>query len=403
MAARMWPHLNNAEYKRRVAVIADHFPAFIPALALAEDGVEAGLERYQDLLDAAPALALRETFTRFVRQVVHSSVDLIYTSDGLNHGDRNEVQKAFDEACQEAFAGRRPATIATLIEHVAKQCRVTLPNDSEGEQMAALRSALVGDESLPYAGDSPLLSSERQLVIVDADPRAGEGYTSAIRDSSWVARNWSTEPALLKRLSSHPSRYVLSAVLSNPMAPPGILAVGLAMLPYPTELWARIDEEEGGSYEVPEWAAEEIDETDPLVWSEILVSNPMIGPEVITSLGNKIAGHLKEHDVLVDMLLHPNCPTSLIEAEFEQAAWGDWQLLCIAANPKTPPVILSKMALLEGSSSLNLVENLDVTMNDVLVGVATNPSTPLESRALLATIGNEKVGRALRATAAAYA
>lgn len=400
MSTRIWPHLDDAEYLRRASIIREHFPAFVPCLALAEEGTEVAFQAYQDYLGAAPALLLTETFARFVRQVIHSSVDLIYTADGENYRDRSEAQTAFDEACQQALVGRQTATIARLVQHVASQCLVVLPDGSDDEQLGALRAALCGDGSLQYHAASPLLSFERQSAFVNADPWTGDGYALAMYDSVGVAENWAVEPTLQERLSTHPSPRVMSAVLSNPITAPGTLATGLGLLPYPTELWARIDEDEGNSCELPEWAEEEMDETDLLAWSEILNTNPIIDPEVITALGHKIVGHLKENDVWASILLHPNCPPSWLESMFEQATPGNWQLLCVAANPNTPPQVLEKMALFDSSCSLELVENLRVTMNEVLVGVTINPSTPIESRAVLAMLGNEQVNLALRATAA---
>lgn len=396
---RLWHHLDDLEYERRVDIVEKHYPAFIPVIALAQDGPEAGLRALGQYWNNQDSQQIRQAYQGFVTTVIHSSVDLLYSGDGLNYRDRVESFNKFEQACRSALKGKEPATITDLGQHVAEQCIMRLPDCSPDEQVQMLRVALLGDSTLGRTALSPaLLFSEQSRIFYAGRQDGGDGIWQR-GDLPALARNWAAEPKFLKEMSDHPSEYVRSMVLCNPMADPVLLRRALELFPYPSEFWAKVADEEGGSCDLPEWARDEIDEKgDQLVWADILTRNPMLSALVVTGVANQIAGHTMENDVWAGVLLHPSCPRSWLHGTYENSSFSDWPLLCLAANPNTPSDVLAQMALLDESQSINLVENLSVTMNEVLIGVAVNPTTSIESRAALAMLGNEQVNLALRAT-----
>lgn len=386
----LWPHLEPGERGRRIDILDSSFAQLRPAIMFITEGPDAALRLLREESSSRLRRALVETYKDFVSVALLSSVDNVWTGDGLNYRAR-------------WLAGR----------HVSQMCQIIL--DRGGSEQ------VVDDVVGPSLEDCPpmYVSQLYRLVkrddqIVTAPGAWGDSDNWQVRAAlSQVARSWATPPQTLEMLAHHPDNDVRAGVLSNPMAPESVLDSALGILEYPTATWADIDEEEHAVAVLsdPSMLPEELQEGVSIghQWRRyVLPDNPRLPGKVIVGLLSSLAGTFLEIPVQAEALLHPACPGHVLAQSFVDSVqrWSDsetfdldWPVACVGANPQTPPDSLAQFPDLRRARSIEVLSSMDVSVDEVVLGAAINPSTPPRARAHLATFDSEAISLALRATA----
>jgi len=175
---------------------------------------------------------------------------------------------------------------------------------------------------------------------------------------------------------------------------------------YPVDLWTEllaVNHAEGPDLEELEDGDQGIFDAyvaaldAPRTWA-LALENPLLSTGTLGSLWGKAVGHNLELPMLAGILLHPSCSSRHLQLTYDRAREHmDWPLICIAANPATPPGILASMATLDIDQSINIISELDVGVEDVLVAIALNPSTDQATCTALSQRNMPRITRALEA------
>lgn len=359
----LWPHLEDGERHRRLGVLRSRYPELEPSLALVTRGWEAA----EALVVAdASAISLRSivsTYENFVSGAVFSTADNYFTSDGLNYRWIVNAWREFQEKCREAAdQDLRPSPREVLLDQVT-------------------------------------LSLDGSLLWRLCRSREG-GSPSSEGDS------WATESDVLERMSQYPDGEQVASVLGNPMTPDSVLAAGLELLPYPQEFWSSVDEDEVGLALLGSDDAED-EEVQRLIdvgigWRKILIRNRALPEHTVHGVLASLGFAFTEYPTRAAALLHPAMPGHALASAFlqESAVYGlDWTAACIGVNPATPADILAQYPTFDRSRSVNFLDLMDITVDQVIVAAAINPSTPGSARLHLSALDSEDVALALKATA----
>jgi len=359
----LWPHLEDGERHRRLGVLRSRYPELEPSLALVTRGWEAA----EALVVAdASAISLRSivsAYENFVSGAVFSTADNYFTSDGLNYRSIVNAWREFQEKCHEAAdQDLRPSPREVLLD------QVTL----------SLDGSLLWRLCRSPEGGSP--SSEGD--------------------------SWATESDVLERMSQYPDGEQVASVLGNPMTPDSVLAAGLELLPYPQEFWSSVDEDEVGLALLGSDYAED-EEVQRLIdagigWRKILIRNRALPEQTVHGVLTSLGFAFTEYPTRAAALLHPAMPGHALASAFLQgsAVYGlDWTAACIGVNPATPADVLAQYPTSDRSRSVNFLDLMDITVDQVIVAAAINPSTPGSARLHLSALDSEDVALALRATA----
>ena len=387
----LWPDLDPQEVHRRCAVMDRCFPEVAPARALLTDGEDAALARLREDAGHQRRRDVVSIYQDFVWTAVMSSVDGAFTSDGQNYRARSQAWGEFEEACRRVLAARQ-----------------------EPAELGDVLGPDLGDRGRLYASTlHRMIKSDEQAVLAPGAWQASSEGGSQ-RELVWLAMSWATPPQILEMLARHPSPNVRKAVLCNPMSPVTLLEDALTVLPYPTEIWAQIDEDEhavavlSGPDMLPEDLQEGVE--TGLSWRRILIENLMLPSHVVLAVASALSTFL-EAPTEAAALLHPSCPSHILgkvaldsvrEYPDRNTVGIDWPVACVAANPQSPPDSLARLAALPRTESIDVLEIMDVTVEDSLAGVAVNPSTTAHTRAVLASVDSDAVALALRATAEGF-
>jgi hypothetical protein len=363
----LWPNLDPSECARRMEIIRRHYPDLLPLIALAQDGEERARAVMLEYWSQIQLQRIHKSYTDYAYTLVASSIDLICTADGLNFEDKAEAENTLWQACED-----RLTQVAF-----------------DGE---------FGEYFLRTACSQHLLKRE---TLVDCSDRDG-------LECHQYATNWATSLEDLRILSERGSVDTQMGVLSNPMATKDVLmqASG-AMSSYPKDSWEEFLQQDPVNGPDMEWledaAPDSIREIErildsPSAWLRV-AENPMLPGESLFRLWCRVPGHNLETKLLASILLNPACTERfLFSVSVEALPAMSWNVVCLAANPSTPPNVLADIARLDRTQEVHIINELEGTMDDVLVGVALNPNTPETTRTALALMGIEKVSTALSAT-----
>ena len=359
----LWPHLENGERQRRLDIVLSRYPELEPSLVLVTRGWEAAEALVAGQAAAISVRAVISAYEDFVSGAVFSTADNYFTSDGLNYRWIVNAWGEFQEKCREAAdADLRPSPREVLL----------------GQVSLSLDGSLLWRLCRSPEGDSP----------------------SSVGDS------WATESDVLERMSQYPGEEQVASVLGNPMTPHDVLAAGLHILPYPQQFWSSVDEDEiglallGCDYAEDEEVQRLIDVS--IGWRKILIRNRALPGQAVHGVLTSLGFAFTEYPTRAAALLHPAMPGYALAAAFLQGqeVYGlDWTAACIGVNPATPADVLAQYPTLDRSRSVNFLDLMDITVDQVIVAAAINPGTPASTRLRLSALDSEDVALALEATA----
>ena len=359
----LWPHLEDGERQRRLDIVMSRYPELEPSLVLVTRGWEAAETLVAGEASAISVRAVVSAYEDFVSGAVFSTADNYFTSDGLNYRWIVNAWGEFQEKCREA---------------------------ADHDLRPSPREVLLNQVSLSLDGSL--------LWRLCRSPEGGP--PSSVGDS------WATQSDVLERMSQYPGEERVAAVLGNPMTPQDVLAAGLHIFPYPQQFWSSVDEDEvglallGGNYAEDDEVQRLIDVS--IGWRKILIRNRMLPEQTVHGVLTSLGFAFTEYPTRAAALLHPAMPGHALAAAFLEgsAVYGlDWTAACIGVNPATPADVLAQYPTLDRSRSVNFLDLMDITVDQVIVAAAINPSTPGSSRVQLSALDSEDVAFALKATA----
>ena len=359
----LWPHLEDGERQRRLVILMSRYPELEPSLTLVTRGWEAAEALVVAEASAISLRAVVSAYQDFVSGAVFSTADNYFTSDGLNYRWIVNAWGEFQERCREAADhDLRPSPREVLLQQVSLSL------------------------------DGPLLW--RLCRRIDG---------ASLSD---VGDSWATEPDVLEGMSQYPDGEQVAAVLGNPMTPISVLVEGLEILPYPQQFWSSVDEDEVGLALLGCDYAED-EEVQRLIdagigWRKILIRNRMLPEQTVHGVLTSLGFAFTEYPTRAAALLHPAMPGHALAAAFVQGqeVYGlDWTAACIGVNPATPADVLAQYPTFDRSRSVNFLDLMDITVDQVIVAAAINPSTSPSTRVLLSALDSDDIALALRATA----
>lgn len=359
----LWPHLEDGERHRRLGILMSRYPELEPSLTLVTRGWEAAEALVVAEASAVRRRAVVSAYEDFISGAVFSTADNYFTSDGLNYRWIVNAWGEFQEKCRAAADhDLRPSPREVLLEQMSLSL------------------------------DGPL------LWRLCRSPEGGS--PSSLGDS------WATESDVLERMSQYPDGEQVASVLGNPMTPVSVLAEGLEILPYPQQFWSSVDEDEVGlallgcDYAEDEEVQRLID--SGIGWRKILIRNRALPEQTVYGVLTSLGFAFTEYPTRAAALLHPAMPGHALASAFLQgsAVYGlDWTAACIGVNPATPADVLAQYPTIDRSRSVNFLDLMDITVDQVIVAAAINPNTPGSARVQLSALDSEDVALALRATA----
>lgn len=413
MSDQLWSHLGPEESQRRVGIIREFYPDYVPLVEFATTGVDAAVGALQHQTRRRPVDNLWARYLDLVSASIWATTDILYSGDGQDARDIEECHAALWSECNAVLAVHTealppPITETVLASYLAERCEMDpWPGESAPAFLARVHDALTAGP----AGEAPVPGSRlftdetlaSEIMTTDGFARTfSDG--DARRAVSSLAWSWASSPDVLRRLSQHPASGIREAVVSNPMAPADVLARALEIYPYPREFWerfARIEAEEGAGADLPEWAwdEEEDDVTgypDKRRWRWILGRNPCLPDTVLESLNDTVWGHPLENPIRAALLMHPQYPSGHVIDVLEQMSGAaDWQFVSAAANPQVTTDVLAWLAT--GPMDFE-VDGIDgFTALHILVGCALHPNANTEVWDRLSEYESDRVNCAVQA------
>ena len=357
----LWPHLEDGERQRPLGILTSRYPEVEPSLMLVTRGWEAAEALVVADASAIHRRSITSAYEDFVAGAVYATADNYFTSDGLNYRSIREAWGAFHDRC---LAVVDPSLQPTP------------------------REILLAQPSLGL--DGPLLW---RLCRSHEEGSLG------------LSRSWATPSDDLARLGQSIDQQEIAHVLGNPMAPEPVLAAGLDLMPYPTEFWSSVDEDEIGLALLGADDAED-EEVQRLIdasvaWRQILTSNRALPRDTVHGVLSALGFAFTEYPTRAAALLHPAMPGHALANAFLQGneVYGlDWTAACIGVNPATPADVLAQFPALDRSWDVNFLDLMDITVDQVVVSAAINPSTSPNTRVLLSALDSDDVALALKAT-----